>query len=77
VIDVKSRDEMDLIFSQTVKIPAQELFSRCIYEIFTAISGAIERYRPKACSVEQTIYVQNFQTAQIMGWRAERHCWRL
>jgi crossover junction endodeoxyribonuclease RuvC len=67
VIDIKNRDEMDLIFSQTVKIPAQELFSRCTYRIFTAISEAIERYRPKVCSVEQTIYVQNFQTAQIMG----------
>jgi crossover junction endodeoxyribonuclease RuvC len=67
VIDVKSRDEVDLIFSQTVKIPAKELFSQCIYRIFTEIGVAIGHYRPKVCAMEQTIYVQNFQTAQIMG----------
>jgi crossover junction endodeoxyribonuclease RuvC len=67
VIDVKSRDEMDLNFSLTVKIPAKELFSQCVYEIFTTINTTIEHYRPKVCAMEQTIYVQNFQTAQIMG----------
>lgn len=67
VIDVKSRDEVDLIFSQTVKSPAKELFSQCVYKIFTAINVAIRHYQPKVCAIEQTIYVQNFQTAQVMG----------
>jgi crossover junction endodeoxyribonuclease RuvC len=67
IIDVKSRDAVDLIFSQTVKIAAKESLSECTYRIFLAIQGAIECYKPKICAMEETIYVQNFQTAQIMG----------
>ncbi|MDR1435269.1 MAG: crossover junction endodeoxyribonuclease RuvC [Puniceicoccales bacterium] len=67
IIDVKSRDAIDLIFSQTVKIAAKESLLECTYHIFLAIQRAIECHRPKICAMEQTIYVQNFQTAQIMG----------
>ncbi|MDR1366556.1 MAG: crossover junction endodeoxyribonuclease RuvC [Puniceicoccales bacterium] len=67
VLNVKNRDEMDLIFSQTVKVPSKESLLTCTRCIFEAISEAIEHYQPAICAVEQTIYVQNFQTAQIMG----------
>jgi crossover junction endodeoxyribonuclease RuvC len=67
VLDAKNRGEMDLIFSQTVKVLAKESLLICTRRIFEAVSGAIERYRPAICAAEQTIYVQNFQTAQIMG----------
>jgi crossover junction endodeoxyribonuclease RuvC len=67
VLDVKNRDEMDLIFSQTVKVLAKESLLTCTRRIFEAVSVAIERYQPAICATEQTIYVQNFQTAQIMG----------
>jgi crossover junction endodeoxyribonuclease RuvC len=67
VIDVRDREAIDLLFSQTVKIPAKESLLECTYRIFSAIQTAIERYQPTVCAVEETIYVQNFQTAQIMG----------
>ncbi|MDR1590406.1 MAG: crossover junction endodeoxyribonuclease RuvC [Puniceicoccales bacterium] len=67
ILDVKNCNEMDLIFSQTVKIPAKESMSTCTRYIFEAVSGAIDRHRPTICATEETIYVQNFQTAQIMG----------
>jgi crossover junction endodeoxyribonuclease RuvC len=67
VLDIKSRNEMDLIFSQTVKVQAKESLSACTRRIFEAVSEAIKCYQPSICAAEQTIYVQNFQTAQIMG----------
>ncbi|MDR2812228.1 MAG: crossover junction endodeoxyribonuclease RuvC [Puniceicoccales bacterium] len=67
VLDIKNRGEMDLIFSKTVKVQAKESLSTCTRRIFEAVSETIEHYRPAICAAEQTIYVQNFQTAQIMG----------
>jgi crossover junction endodeoxyribonuclease RuvC len=67
VIEVKSRDKIDLIFSQTVKISARDPLLTCTLRIFEAVTAAIERYYPAICAAEQTIYVQNFQTAQRMG----------
>jgi crossover junction endodeoxyribonuclease RuvC len=67
VLDIKNRDKMDLIFSKTVKISAKESLLTCTRRIFEAVSEAIERCQPAICATEQTIYVQNFQTAQIMG----------
>jgi crossover junction endodeoxyribonuclease RuvC len=67
VLDAKNREEMNLIFSQTIKVPAKESPLICTQRIFEAVSEAIEHYRPAICAAEQTIYVQNFQTAQIMG----------
>jgi crossover junction endodeoxyribonuclease RuvC len=67
VIDVKNRNEIDLLFSQTVKISPKESLLNCTYKIFSAIRTAIECYQPAICAAEQTIYVQNFQTAQLMG----------
>ncbi|MDR2807099.1 MAG: crossover junction endodeoxyribonuclease RuvC [Puniceicoccales bacterium] len=67
VIDVQHRDSIELIFTQTVKLSAKEPLLNCVYKIFSAIQKVIEHYQPKVCAAEQTIYVQNFQTAQIMG----------
>jgi crossover junction endodeoxyribonuclease RuvC len=67
ILDIKNCNEMDLIFSRTVKIPAKESMVTCTRHIFGAVSEAIQRYRPAICATEETIYVQNFQTAQIMG----------
>jgi crossover junction endodeoxyribonuclease RuvC len=67
VLDIKNRDEMDLIFSQTVKVPAKETLLTCTRRIFKAVSEAIEYFQPAICAAEQTIYVQNFETAQRMG----------
>jgi crossover junction endodeoxyribonuclease RuvC len=67
VVDIRNRNEMDLIFSQTVKVQTKESLSACTRRIFEAVSEAIKCYEPAICAAEQTIYVQNFQTAQIMG----------
>ncbi|MDR2200899.1 MAG: crossover junction endodeoxyribonuclease RuvC [Puniceicoccales bacterium] len=67
VIDVGNREVIDLLFSQTVKVLAKESLAECTYRIFSTLQTVIERYQPTVCAAEETIYVQNFQTAQIMG----------
>lgn len=67
VIEVQDRDHIELIASQTLKIPASEDLLSCTGKIHTCIASVIERYRPALCAAEQTIYVQNSQTAQRMG----------
>jgi crossover junction endodeoxyribonuclease RuvC len=39
----------------------------CLAHIYRGIAEAIEVYPVRHVAVEQTIYVQNFQTAQILG----------
>jgi crossover junction endodeoxyribonuclease RuvC len=67
IIDVHDRDSIDLLFSKTIKISVKESLAQCAYKIFTEIQKTIINYQPKVCATEETIYVQNFQTAQIMG----------
>lgn len=67
VIDVKADQNFDLIFSETLKIQPKKTLLECTAQIFSKISEVIKTFSPDVCAAEQTIYVQNFQTAQIMG----------
>mgnify|MGYP003894444807 CR=1 FL=1 len=49
---------------QTVKVPAKHSMAQCLGEIHRAVALFVADFDP---ALEQTIYVQNFQTAQILG----------
>ncbi|WP_438482636.1 crossover junction endodeoxyribonuclease RuvC [Oleiharenicola lentus] len=52
---------------QTVKIPASQTMAHCLGEIHRAVAAFVSDFDPNHVALEQTIYVQNFQTAQILG----------
>ncbi len=56
-----------LLRCQTVKIPAKLSFAHCLGEIHRAVAAFVADFSPDHVALEQTIYVQNFQTAQILG----------
>lgn len=56
-----------LLRCQTLKIPAKHPMPYCLGEIHRAVSAFLADFEPGHVALEQTIYVQNFQTAQILG----------
>jgi crossover junction endodeoxyribonuclease RuvC len=51
----------------TVKVPAKHAMPHCLAEIHRAVALFMADFSPRHVALEQTIYVQNFQTAQILG----------
>jgi len=56
-----------LLRSRTVKVPARRPMSEALGEIHRAVTDFLEHAQVDHVVLEQTIYVQNFQTAQILG----------
>ena len=56
-----------LLKCRTVKIPASRSMSYALGEIHRAVASFLADYTVKHVALEQTIFVQNFQTAQILG----------
>jgi len=56
-----------LLRCQTVKVAARASMAFCLGEIHRAVSAFVADFDPAHVALEQTIYVQNFQTAQILG----------
>ncbi len=56
-----------LLRCQTVKIAAKHPLPHCLAEIHRAVAVFVADFDPRHVALEQTIYVQNFQTAQILG----------
>ena len=56
-----------LLRCQTVKVHPRESMVHCLGEINRAVAAFVAEYEPRHVALEQTIYVQNFQTAQILG----------
>ncbi|MBC2594049.1 crossover junction endodeoxyribonuclease RuvC [Ruficoccus amylovorans] len=57
-----------LLASETVRNRPKLGFAECLGVIAHRVSVMLEHDRPPVCvALEQTIYVQNFQTAQILG----------
>ncbi len=52
---------------RTVKVPAKHSMAKCLAEIHQAVAEYVADFSPRHVALEQTIYVQNFQTAQILG----------
>ena len=56
-----------LLRCQTLRIPAKHPMAWCLGEIHRAVDAFLAEFSPRHVAMEQTIYVQNFQTAQILG----------
>ena len=56
-----------LLRCQTVKVPAKHPMAYALGEIHRAVAAFIDGADVKHVALEQTIFVQNFQTAQILG----------
>lgn len=56
-----------LLRCETVRVPSKYPMSHCLAEIHRAVTKFVEDFDPRHVALEQTIYVQNFQTAQILG----------
>jgi crossover junction endodeoxyribonuclease RuvC len=61
------RDGPALRFSRTLRLGRELSMPDCLGEIYKAVADAIEDWPIRHVALEQTIYVQNFQTAQILG----------
>ena len=67
VISFKNSENGTLLLSRVVKNKASLSFADCLGEIFRAVDEALSAFPVEAVALEQTIYVQNFKTAQILG----------
>lgn len=67
VIEFRPGAEPKLCASLTLKIPPRHDMPHCLGEIYKAVADMIEAWPVKHAAFEQTIYVQNFATAQILG----------
>lgn len=56
-----------LLRCQTVKVPAARPMAVALAEIHRAVTAFLEGGQVRHVALEQTIFVQNFQTAQILG----------
>ena len=56
-----------LLNSQTVRLSTKASMPNCLGEIFSKVSSVIQDFDVSLVALEQTIYVQNFQTAQVLG----------
>jgi len=56
-----------LLRCRTLKIPASRSMSYALGEIHRAVAMFLSDFQVRHVALEQTIYVQNFQTAQILG----------
>ncbi len=56
-----------LLRCRTVRVAARAPMAHCLGEIHRAVTAFVADFDPAHVALEQTIYVQNFQTAQILG----------
>ncbi len=56
-----------LLRCQTVHVPSRHAMPYALAEIHRAVNGFLADFDVRHVALEQTIYVQNFQTAQILG----------
>ena len=56
-----------LLRCQTVRVPAKQPMAVALAEIHRAVTAFVAGTEVRHVALEQTIYVQNFQTAQILG----------
>ena len=56
-----------LLRCRTVSVPTRHTMAQCLAEIHRAVESFLGDFEPRHVALEQTIYVQNFQTAQILG----------
>ncbi len=67
VLECKPGSPYKLLFSQTLKLKPKVPFVECLGQIHKTVRSLAEEWKPRHLASEETIYVNNFKTAQIMG----------
>lgn len=67
VIEFKGGRQPLMLRCQTVKVKPKVPMAEALAEIHRAVTSMVEGFELKHVALEQTIYVQNFQTAQVLG----------
>lgn len=67
LIEFASGRQPLLLRCQTVRVPPKHSMAVALAEIHRAVTGFLHGTDVRHVALEQTIYVQNFQTAQILG----------
>jgi crossover junction endodeoxyribonuclease RuvC len=67
LIEFKPGREPILLRCQTVRVHPKKSMTFALGEISTAVTAFLKDFQIRHVALEQTIYVQNFQTAQILG----------
>ena len=67
VVEILGPSTRTLLHSRTVRIKPSVSMFNCLGQINESVSDILNMHSIDAVAVEQTIYVQNFQTAQVMG----------
>lgn len=60
-------NSFQLLHSETLKLTTKVTSIDCLGKIHESVAGLVDLWKPRHVSCEETIYVQNFKTAQIMG----------
>jgi crossover junction endodeoxyribonuclease RuvC len=56
-----------LLRCRTVTVGPKHSMAQCLAQIHQSVAEYVADFSPRHVALEQTIYVQNFQTAQILG----------
>ena len=67
VIEVLKSGDVRRLDSLTLKISPRKSFVDCLGQIFSTTNSFFEKYDIQAVGLEETIYVQNFKVAHILG----------
>lgn len=67
VIDYRSSDSVRILESVTLKLKPALSQIECLGAIGHQVEDFIDQHKIDHVAIEETIYVQNFQTAQILG----------
>jgi crossover junction endodeoxyribonuclease RuvC len=67
VVDYRPTGEMRVLESATLKLKPAFSLPECLGAIANQVDDFLNQHKVQHVAIEQTIYVQNFQTAQILG----------
>lgn len=67
VIEFSGRKQPILLHSRTVTVKSPRPMADCLGAIFRSLTEILGHYDVRHVALEETIYVQNFRTAQILG----------
>lgn len=67
IVEARGRDDLVLHASLTLKLETRLSMTECLGRIAAAVNAQLDGHAVDHVAVEETIYVQNFRTAQILG----------
>ncbi len=67
VVDFQPGRPAVLLMARTVRVPARRTLAEALAEIHREVTALLDKFPVRHVALEQTIYVQNVRTAQILG----------